>query len=254
MAPQEGPSCETPAAAAAQAPAVAAAAAAAAAAATAAAATKPEAPTADAAGAATIKSEGKEASAAVAAKGDSAAAAGAAAAAAKPEGDAKDGDTPQHAKGACASGSCCSSSSPCCSQETATATAAAAATATHATEAAAAKGSINYAEQYMKAMGLSSSSSSCRGFDLAAAARARDLPSDACEEGETTGFKFPSYEDFLREDKQQERETAAKETANTTQDGGDTNGRLDDAFNAFMNELERIPTSNAKSKRLGFRV
>ncbi|OEH78504.1 putative DnaJ domain-containing protein [Cyclospora cayetanensis] len=45
------------------------------------------------------------------------------------------------------------------------------------------KESINYAERYLKAMGMSSSSSNgasatCRGFDLAAAAAARDLPPD----------------------------------------------------------------------------
>ncbi|XP_026189884.1 uncharacterized protein LOC34618008 [Cyclospora cayetanensis] len=110
------------------------------------------------------------------------------------------------------------------------------------------KESINYAERYLKAMGMSSSSSNgasatCRGFDLAAAAAARDLPPDDSAEGEVTGFKFPSYEEFLKEEEQ----TAAADAAGSsdTQD----QGHLDDAFAAFMTELERIPTSNPQTRR-----
>lgn len=104
---------------------------------------------------------------------------------------------------------------------------------------AAASAPVNFAEKYAKEMGLRGDGCG-RGFDLAEAAVARDLPDDACEEGETTGFKFPSYEDFLREEEaEQEKEEGAQDDSH-----------LDGAFAAFMDELERIPKTNAKSRSL----
>ncbi|KAL8271005.1 hypothetical protein Esti_005073 [Eimeria stiedai] len=177
--------------------------------------------------------------AAAAAKGDAAAAKEEAATAAARETTA----TAAAGEAAAAAGETTATAAAVGGEAAAAAEAGEAATAGGEAAAAAGKGSVNYAEQYMKLMGLSGSSSSSRGFDLAAAAAARDLPSDSCEEGETSGFKFPSYEDFLKE------ETAAAAADAAAAENPEDGARLDDAFAAFMKELERIPRSNLKQRQ-----
>ncbi|CDJ44921.1 DnaJ domain-containing protein, putative [Eimeria tenella] len=281
MAPQEEARGGAPAAAAAAAPEAAAvkseAAAAATAAKTEAAAAKTEAAGATTEAAAAAKSEAPAAAesaeaAAAAAKTEEATACKTGAAAAEDKTAAaaaaktESGDTAaaagEDAKADLSSSSCSSSNSSSSSPGTGAGSAAepekaaespaAAAGASPAAAAAAdaPKGSINYAEQYMKAMGLSSSSSSsCRGFDLAAAATARDLPPDDSKEGETSGFKFPSYEEFLKEEQEEEEKQNASSSSGSSSSSSKSNERLDDAFAAFMTELERIPSSNPKARR-----